>query len=146
MLINITIAAVLMLATTVIHAGGMQIALGAVRNKKNRLRQHLCKSRPYSIGEVIIVMFNVSLLEVLLWGAVYAALNALDGFEHAFYFSMVTYTTLGYGDIVLDEHWRLLSSFQAANGIIMFGWTTAIVLYAVQHVYAGEESAKDSEV
>ena len=135
MLINITIAALLMLATTAIHAVGMQVALGAIRNKKNRLRQRLCKLHTYAIGEVIIIMFYVSLAEVLLWGAVYAAIDAIDGFEHAFYFSMVTFTTLGYGDIVLDEHWRLLSAFEAANGIIMFGWTTAIVLYAVQHVY-----------
>ena len=136
MLINITIAAVLMLVTTLIHAVGMQIALGAVRNKKNRLRQRLCKAHSYAIGEVIIVMFYISLLEVWVWGIVYVALDAIDGFEKAFYFSMVTFTTLGYGDIVLDEQWRLLSSFEAANGIIMFGWTTAIVLYAVQHVYA----------
>ena len=63
-------------------------------------------------------------------------LEAIQGFENAFYFSMVTYTTLGCGDIVLDERWRLLSSFEAANGIIMFGWTTAIVIYVVQRVYA----------
>ena len=50
---------------------------------------------------------------------------------------MVTYTTLGYGDVVLIERWRLLSSFEATNGIIMFGWTTAIVIAAVQRIYFG---------
>jgi hypothetical protein len=40
------------------------------------------------------------------------------------------------GEIVLDGRWRLLASFEAANGIIMFGWTTAIVIAVVQHVYA----------
>jgi hypothetical protein len=52
---------------------------------------------------------------------------------------MVTFTTLGYGDIVLDERWRLLASFEAATGIIMFGWTTAIVLAAVQSTYFGKK-------
>jgi hypothetical protein len=41
---------------------------------------------------------------------------------------MVTFTTLGYGDITLTESWRLLAAFEAANGSIMFGWTTALVV------------------
>lgn len=53
------------------------------------------------------------------------------------YFSTVTYTTLGFGDVVMEPGWRLLSSFQAANGIIMFGWTTALIVAAVQFVYDG---------
>jgi hypothetical protein len=48
---------------------------------------------------------------------------------------MVTYTTVGYGDVVLPATWRLLASFQAANGIIMFGWTTAIVMTAIREIY-----------
>ena len=48
----------------------------------------------------------------------------------------VTFTTLGYGDIVLPDRWRLLSSFEAANGIIMFGWTTAVVMYVVQRSFS----------
>ena len=66
-------------------------------------------------------------------------MNAIQGFERALYFSMVTFTTLGYGDIVLHERWRLLASSEAANGVIMFSWTTAIVIAAVQRVYFSEE-------
>jgi hypothetical protein len=56
------------------------------------------------------------------WALVYVALNAIEGVEQAFYFSMVTFTTLGYGDIVLSECWRLLASFESGIGIIMFGY------------------------
>ena len=73
------------------------------------------------------------------------ALGEINDLEPAFYFSMVTFTTLGYGDIVLDERWRLLASFEAATGIIMFGWTTAIVLAAVQSTYFGKKIGKPSE-
>ena len=48
---------------------------------------------------------------------------------------MVTFTTLGYGDVLLDENWQLLASFEAANGMIMFGWTTAIIIAVVQRVH-----------
>ena len=96
-------------------------------------------ARVYRISELVIVMFLASLLETLVWAITYLALNAIEGLERALYFSMVTYTTLGYGDVVLVERWRLLSSFEAANGIIMFGWTTAIVITAVQRIYFGKE-------
>ena len=49
---------------------------------------------------------------------------------------MVTFTTLGYGDLVLTGEWRLLASFEeAANGTIMFGWTTAVIVAMVHRVY-----------
>ena len=63
------------------------------------------------------------------------AFGAIQQFEEAFYFSMVTYTTLGYGDVTLEPPFRVLSSFEAAAGVIMFGWTTALIVAAVQHVY-----------
>jgi hypothetical protein len=48
---------------------------------------------------------------------------------------MVTYTSLGYGDVVLEKGWRLLGAFEAANGIVMFGWTTALIFFIVQRLY-----------
>jgi len=93
------------------------------------------------VSGVVILMFLASVLEVLVWAITYLALNAIQGLEKALYFSMVTFTTLGYGEIVLDEQWRLLASFEAANGIIMFGWTTAIVIAVVQRHYLGEKQA-----
>ena len=139
MLLNIIIAAILIVATTVIHAGGMILAMRLMRSRDRHL-ERLRQMRIYRVSGIVLLMFNVSLLEVLLWAATYHLLNALEGFEPAFYFSMVTFTTLGYGEIVLGEQWRLLASFEAANGIIMFGWTTAIILAAVQRIYFSEET------
>jgi len=142
MLLNIVIAAALMVATTAIHAGGMILALQAIRSQTEVFKEHLRLKHVYRVGGVILMMFFVSLLEVLVWAVTYLALNAVQGFEKALYFSSVTFTTLGYGDIVLQERWRLLASFEAANGIIMFGWTTAIVVAVVQRIYFGEESER----
>lgn len=139
MLLNIVIAACMMVATTGIHAGGMIMAMHSIRSEGGRWRKQLRRKPIYRVGGIVLLMFLVSLMEVLVWASTYLALNAIQGFERSFYFSMVTFTTLGYGDIVLAEHWRLLGSFEAANGIIMFGWTTAIVIAAVQHCYFGEK-------
>jgi hypothetical protein len=92
------------------------------------------------ISVVVLMMFLAALLEAGIWAAVYLAVGALPDLETALYFSTVTFTTLGYGDVTLDAGWRLLGSFQAANGSIMFGWTTAIVM-AVIHRMAAEQAA-----
>ena len=120
-MLNITIAAVLMVATTGIHAGGMILALHVVQRQRGDYQQRLRRTRIYWISGIVLLMFFVSLVEVLVWAATYLGLDAIQGFERALYFSMVTYTTLGYGDVVLEESWRLFASFEAANGIIMFG-------------------------
>ncbi|MGI9570612.1 MAG: potassium channel family protein, partial [Desulfobulbia bacterium] len=75
-----------------------------------------------------------TLVEAGIWAITFTKLEALPDFLTAFYFSTVTYTTLGYGDIVLDDKWRLLASFEAANGVIMFGWTTALVIVAIHQI------------
>jgi hypothetical protein len=51
---------------------------------------------------------------------------------------MVTFTSLGYGDIVLTGKWRTLASIQAANGVIVFGWTTALIFDFIQRMYKKE--------
>jgi voltage-gated potassium channel Kch len=85
-------------------------------------------------------MYLVAIVEVLLWGAAYLVLGIVEGLEKAIYFSAVTFTTLGYGDVVLDGSRRLLSAIEAVNGIIMFGWSTAIVIAVVQRVYSRQEA------
>jgi voltage-gated potassium channel Kch len=90
--------------------------------------------RALVVGAFVVVMFVTTLVEASAWAVTYSMLYAVSDFEKALYFSTVTYTTLGYGDIVLDAQWRLLSSFQAANGIIMFGWTTALIVVVIYRV------------
>jgi len=67
----------------------------------------------------VFLMFIIFMQESLLWSVPYLFFGVIEGFKRALYFSMVTYTTLGYGDVVLPERWRLLGSIEAASGIIM---------------------------
>lgn len=139
MMPNIILGAFLLLITCGLHIGAMMLVIHLLGLKGGPLRQWFRQMRAFPVGEVVLVMANVSMLEVLLWAFAYMALGEIKELEAAFYFSMVTFTTLGYGDIVLDQSWRLLASFQAATGIIMFGWTTAILMAVVQYSYFGRK-------
>ena len=138
MFVNIVIAGCMIVVTTAIHAVGMVLVMQVFESQKSSPTRRLM--RIFLVSAVVVMMSLASLLEMLIYAVTFLALNAIQGFEVALYFSMVTFTTLGYGDIVLSEQWRLLGSFEAVNGIIMFGWTTAIVIAAVQRIYFRKET------
>ena len=117
---QIFIGCFLVLVTTVVHGAATAVAL-TVLKKTGRL-VHWDKTsqvqRPFMVGVLVVSLFIVSVLDAVLWAFVYLRVGAIEHVETALYFSMVTFTTLGYGDVTLPSDWRLLSSFEAANGII----------------------------
>ena len=136
MLRTILFGAALIFATTFIHAGFTTLILASLRAM--RVGQWVEKShwtRGSVVAGLVLMLFLASVVEAGLWAGVYVYAGVIEDFEKAMYFSVVTYTTLGYGDITLERYWRLLGSFQAANGIIIFGWSTAIIVTAVQRIY-----------
>jgi hypothetical protein len=91
---------------------------------------------PTMITVVWILFLIVPIvLDVTLWAILYYLLEALPSFEESLYFSIVTFTTVGYGDITLGPQWRLLATFEAVNGWIIFGWATALIMAAIQRLY-----------
>jgi len=139
---QIAFGSVLLLITTVIHALCTAAVLNVLRGTHaSAWGNRSAATRVFLISAVVLVMFLAALLEAGTWAAVYLAVGAIPDLETALYFSTVTFTTLGYGDITLDAGWRLLASFQAANGTIMFGWTTAIVMAVIRRMAAHSEAA-----
>lgn len=74
------------------------------------------------------------LVEILLWALMYSGLGLFAGLEASVYFSGITFTTVGYGDMTLPHCWRLLSVAEAVNGVLMAGWSTAQLVYVVQRL------------
>ncbi len=89
------------------------------------------------------ILFAISVLGVIAihtvsawgWAAVYLSVGEFDLLTDALYFSVVTVTTLGYGDITLSEEWRMLASFEAMGGLVMFGASTAFLLGVVRNLF-----------
>jgi hypothetical protein len=126
---------VMIIVTTVIQSG---FTVAGVRALRQWVSKELTSSLWLStvmLALFVLWLFLATLLEVWVWALIYLALNTVGSVEEAAYFSMETFSTLGFGDITLEKQWRLLSSFEAANGLLMFGWSTALVFAAVQWIY-----------
>jgi hypothetical protein len=83
----------------------------------------------------VSLLLILHLFEMAVWAAAYAVGNVLPDFETSLYYSIKSYTTVGYGDILPPDSWRLLGPIEAAVGILMLGWSTGIIVAAVQRVY-----------
>jgi hypothetical protein len=132
----------MMVLTIIIHAlfmaGGAKVAKWH-RSRFGRAEKEMVKAILLSV--LTVWMFLAIVLEAGLWALLYLfnpLITTLPDLETAFYFSMVTFTTLGFGDVVLTGQWRTLASIQAANGVIIFGWTTALIFYFIQQIYEEE--------
>jgi len=133
MLEQIALGSILVVITTAVHAlltAGVILALRVTHS--DRLASGSVGRRILLLSALVLTLFLAVLGEVTLWAFTYRVSGAIRSLEPALYFSMVTFTTLGYGDVTLDANWRLLASLQAANGTIIFGWTTALIV-AVLH-------------
>jgi hypothetical protein len=81
-------------------------------------------------------MILIHLIEIIAWGLLYSWKGAMPDLPSAVYFSAVTYTTTGYGDLVLPEAWRLVGAIEALTGILMCGLSTGFFFAVMSRSYA----------
>jgi hypothetical protein len=91
-----------------------------------------------SIATVPILM-AAHFSEVMVWSLAYAIVGAAPAGSDLVYFAFVNYTTLGYGDVIPVERWRLLGPITAMNGVLMFGWSTAVIFEVLRRTARREE-------
>ena len=75
----------------------------------------------------VLMLMAAHMTEVFVWSTAYAVTNAAPDGADLTYFAFVNYTTLGYGDITPVARWRLLGPMTAMNGVLLFGWSTAVI-------------------
>jgi Ion channel len=142
MVLRLSMAAGLIAATVVIQAlfmaAGLRIFKWVEEHRPGKT------ARNPAITTVIWVLFLLIpiIFDVTLWAIFYYGSAALPSFEEALYFSTVTFTTVGYGDIVLGREWRQLATFEAVNGWIIFGWATALIMAVIQRLYFPPDAAR----
>jgi hypothetical protein len=122
----VLVAAVgLVVVTVAIHAAGFSALLRAVIRLRALAMSGFPRVSLLVIG-LTCWLILVHLVEISVWALFYVWQGWLPDVESAFYFSGVTYTTVGYGDLVLEKPWRMLAPIEALTGILMFGLSTGL--------------------
>jgi hypothetical protein len=87
------------------------------------------------LTRLISGLLLLHVVEMSIWAIAFAAIGVLPDFETSLYYSLMSYTTVGYGDVVPLAPWRLIGPIEAAVGVLMLGWSTGFVVAAVQRIY-----------
>lgn len=118
------------IATVVIHVSGLVFLVSWLRwwyaediEKKKQSPIAAIQALVY----LVLWVFVLHTTEIWLWAHLYLQLDQFDNLQTALYFSTITFTTLGYGDITLAQQWQLLSGLESANGSILLGVSTAFI-------------------
>src|SRR4051812_30305586 len=120
----------LMAICVVVHASGVGAAM---RVEHLRLdARFLARERLFIRLAAWVVLCH--LVEISIWAFFYEWKGAMPDLPSALYFSAVTYTTTGYGDLVLPQHWRLVGGVEALTGILMCGWSTGFFFAMVNRI------------
>jgi len=85
----------------------------------------------FTLSAVTLWLLAGLLVTVGIWVLLFIEVGVFQSVEESFYFSLVSFTTLGFGDIVLTQDWRILAGFVATDGFLLFGLNTAILLEVI---------------
>ena len=131
MLMPLIVATVLLIGSLLIYGAAMQlivhVVVGLIRS--NSREPGFWKSTAV-MAIVTAIAAGAHLTQIAVWAAAFLLCGQVSTWETALYLSAQSYTALGYGDVLLSERWRLLGPFEAINGLLFFGLSTA-VLFAI---------------
>jgi len=125
MLISVLFAVALVVVTVATHAVGLSALLRIMR------RFHALAMSGFRPVTLMVIgmtfwLILIHLIEISLWGLFYFWQGYLPDLESAVYFSGITYTTVGYGDLVLPKPWRMFATLEALTGLLMFGLSSGL--------------------
>ncbi|MDX8434733.1 MULTISPECIES: potassium channel family protein [Mesorhizobium] len=130
MILNLCVGTIVISLTVLIHTFGLIAITHVMTHLVALFRMHGRRSRIVAMISVVMGLFVVMTAEVWLWAGIYRLLGILSDFETALYFSTITFSTVGYGDVVPAHGWRILAALEGVNGFLLIGWSTAYLIAA----------------
>ena len=132
MLLNLLVGLPVMLICLLLQAFFLNLSLRQYARFKVSHRGHeTSKVNVLLLYTTLLLLTFAYFAETLIWAALFMLLGEFEDFKTALYHSGVNFVTLGYGDVVMSPRWRMLGPLEAANGILMFGLSTAVMTAAV---------------
>lgn len=145
MLVSIVAGLILACITIAIHALGTTAWIGWLRSsaRQSKKRTDSTTARRLKVlCSTAVVLLSLHIIEVVVWALAYILVvggKQFQGFEDSVYFSTVTFASLGYGDVVISGPRRLLSAIQSMVGLLVFGWSSALLFAVVQRFLMNED-------
>jgi len=137
MLRQILVAFILVSINVSIHATGMVRLFQWIIRQRPRFEKKFGTSDGiWLFIRIFAVIVSLHLAQICAWAGFYTLWGALGDFETALYFSISSYTTIGYGDVVLSPKWRLLGGIEGVTGVLMFGWSAAAIFAVSSRLFA----------
>jgi len=127
MLTEWILAAAMAILTAFVHLLCLGILVRILRFREHLFRRLRIMPQLLLFAGVLGIIV-VHTLEIWLYALLYVRLHAFGQLEQALYFSIVTYSTLGYGDVLMPHAWRILGATEGPVGVIMLGWSTAFLI------------------
>ena len=122
-----------------IHAIVMAAVLQVARAADERTTSHQWLRLIAVMIAAVSVLMAAHIAEVIVWSFAYAVVGVAPAGTDLVYFAFVNYTTLGYGDVTPLQRWHLLGPMTAMNGVLLFGWSTAVIFAVLRKtMVAGE--------
>lgn len=133
MLAELLVGGAASLVNIAIHSVWTVFLVHAVRRYwAKRKHPQFLRARVALMMVAVAILMAAHVTEVLVWAATCAAIGATPAGASHVYLAFVSYTTLGYGDVVPVAAWQLLGPLTAMNGILLFGWSTAVIFEVVR--------------
>lgn len=127
MLLQLILASVMVIAIVLIHLVGLAVLTRVLRSHSQVLRKLRIMPLTLLLAATIGIL-GIHTIEIWAYAVLYIGLGAFGNFEEALYYSTVTYASIGYGDVLMPQGWRILGAIEGAAGIIMLGWSTAFLV------------------
>tara|TARA_R110000868_G_scaffold222065_3_gene473985 strand:- start:6155 stop:6607 length:453 start_codon:yes stop_codon:yes gene_type:complete len=125
--------------TVVMHMVGLVLLMGFMRARSGGIRPHQNVLRQTGfIMLVVFGLFAIHAAEIWSYAVLYLVLGEFSTLESALYFATTTFTTLGYGDVLLSQQWRLVGAIEGFNGFLLIGWSTAFLVTVIGRLRAIE--------
>ena len=97
----------------------------------------------YVISVIMAILFIGHMIQVAVWAVLFMFVGEFDDFLTAYYHSMVNFASLGYGDIVMSEQWRLMGAIESSIGVLMFGVSAGAMLSIMSYILSHDDRLKD---
>jgi voltage-gated potassium channel len=135
MLKLLLIAFVLISACVAIHGTGMILGLRRLHFTSPKHGHHFSLPAMFWIViRVVYGLFLLHMLQICVWAGCYEWIGCFPDFQTSFYYSATSYSTVGYGDVIPPENFRILGSLEGVTGVLMFGWSTGVLFSVVNHL------------